>query len=130
MRLSAIGTVSPIFAATDFEAIAARTFVSMAIVLVVSRFVGKIFARLGQPSVLGEIVAGIALGPSLLGKDAVNRLFPSDIRPFMRVIAELGLVIFMFVVGLEVDLSTLRQRRGKPAEAWARTAMPASAARR
>ena len=105
-----------IFAAQDLESIAARTFLCMAIILLVGRVFGRLFSRLGQPSVLGEIVAGICLGPSLLGKGLVNDLFPVEVRPFLRVIAEVGLVVFMFVVGLEVDLASIR-RSGRAAAA-------------
>ncbi|MFE3604149.1 cation:proton antiporter, partial [Streptomyces sp. NPDC059142] len=74
-----------------------------------------VFARLAQrvrqPAVMGEIVAGIALGPSLLGLlpgDLTERLFPTDVRPYLNVIAQLGLTLFMFGVGHQLDLTQLR----------------------
>jgi Kef-type K+ transport system membrane component KefB len=63
-----------------------------------------------QPTVLGEIIAGIILGPSVLGQIPGNipaLLFPLDIRIFLNVCSQLGLIIFMFVVGLEVDVPGL-----------------------
>jgi Kef-type K+ transport system membrane component KefB len=89
-------------------------FLDIAIVVVAARLMGRLFRRLRQPAVVGEIVAGIVLGPSLLGLlpgrlDTV--LFPTDVRPYLNVIAQLGLVLFMFVVGLEVDASLIRRHR-------------------
>ncbi len=84
------------------------------IVVVAARLMGRLFRRLRQPSVVGEIVAGIMLGPSLLGLlpgDLDTLLFPADVRPYLSVIAQLGLVLFMFVVGLEVDMALIRRHR-------------------
>ncbi|MFJ7156718.1 cation:proton antiporter [Streptomyces sp. NPDC101118] len=67
--------------------------------------------RLGQPPVIGEIATGILLGPSLFGwlwPDAQQWLFPSSIAPFTSVLGQLGLLAFMFLVGLELDLNALR----------------------
>lgn len=86
----------------------------IAIVVVAARLMGRLFRRLRQPAVVGEIVAGIVLGPSLLGLlpgDLDTVLFPTDVRPYLTVIAQLGLVLFMFVVGLEVDMSLIRRHR-------------------
>ena len=89
-------------------------FLDIAIVIVVARLMGRLFVRLRQPAVIGEIVGGILLGPSLLGLLPGNLpqvLFPTDIRPYLSVIAQLGLVLFMFIVGLEVDLRLIQARR-------------------
>jgi Kef-type K+ transport system membrane component KefB len=82
----------------------------MAVVLAVARAVGYLFRRMRQPAVIGEIVAGILLGPSVLGQIPTGRgytttqwIFPIHIRPFLKEFAELGLIIFMFVVGLEAS---------------------------
>ena len=86
----------------------------IAIVVVAARLMGRLFRRLRQPAVVGEIVAGVVLGPSLLGLlpgDLDTVLFPTDVRPYLIVIAQLGLVLFMFVVGLEVDMALIRRHR-------------------
>lgn len=89
-------------------------FAGIAVILVTARLLGWLFQRLGQPAVVGEVVGGIVLGPSILGLfpgDLVELLFPSDVRPFLRIVAQLGLIIFMFIVGLELDLRVLAGNR-------------------
>ena len=89
-------------------------FLDVAVIIVAARLMGRLFQRLRQPAVVGEILAGILLGPTLLGLfpgDLHLVLFPTEVRPFLAVIAQLGLVLFMFIVGLEVDLSLIRDRR-------------------
>ena len=88
-------------------------FLDVAIVIVVARAMGQLFRRFGQPAVVGEIIAGLMLGPTLLGAlpghlDTV--IFPKDVRPYLAVLANLGLVLFMFIVGMEVDLGLVRGR--------------------
>lgn len=100
-----------VLGAADVEHIATIAFIDIAIIVVVARLMGALFRRMGQPAVVGEIIAGIALGPSLLGAlpgDLTEELFPSDVRPFLAVIAQLGLVLFMFIVGLELDPQLVR----------------------
>src|SRR4051794_36648931 len=82
----------------------------LAMILVLARAAGWVFTKLGQPAVVGEILAGILLGPTLLGASLSEDLFPLDSRPFLAVLANLGLVLFMFVVGLELDLSLIKGR--------------------
>ncbi|MGI8937295.1 MAG: cation:proton antiporter [Iamia sp.] len=101
------------------ESTVAWVLIDVALILVVARLVGALFRRAGQPPVVGEILAGLMLGPLLLGSGVVtdllglgqplsDTLFPAEARPFLKVLAELGLVIFMFVVGLELDLKLIR----------------------
>jgi len=84
----------------------ALTLAGVAAVIVIGRLAGRLFQRIGQPPVIGEVVAGIALGPSLLGSWS-NGLFPAQTRPLLGILATLGLVVFMFLVGLELDLAVL-----------------------
>ena len=93
--------------------IVAYVFIDLAVIMVLARLMGRLAVKVGQPAVVGEIIAGIMLGPSLLGLfpgDLDGLLFPADIRPFLNVLAQLGIVLFMFLVGLEVDLSFIKGR--------------------
>lgn len=75
-------------------------------ILLVGRVLARGLRRLGQPAVIAEIVAGIALGPSVLGAawpEGMGLLFPADSLPHLGTVAQLGLVFFMFLVGLEFD---------------------------
>lgn len=82
----------------------------LALVLVLARAVGWLFSRVGQPAVVGEILAGVLLGPSLLGEEVSGWLFPMDERTYLLLLANMGLVLFMFIVGLELDISLVRGR--------------------
>lgn len=80
----------------------------LALIIVVARAMGRLAAVLGQPSVLGEILAGILLGPTLFDGAVSDALFPEPVRPHLGALASLGLVLFMFAVGLEFDFGRLR----------------------
>lgn len=91
----------------------AQVLMALAAILVTARLAGAAARRVGQPSVVGEILAGLALGPSLLGLfpgDLTHALFPAQTRPVLSSVAQLGLVLFMFLVGLESDMGLLRGR--------------------
>ena len=97
----------------DTKVVIAFVLLDVAVVVAAARLAGRLFRRFGQPAVLGEIAAGIALGPTLLGLlpgDLDMLLFPMEVRGALAVIAQLGLVLFMFIVGLEVDMSLIRGR--------------------
>ena len=88
---------------------------SLVVVIAFAQLVGHAFKRIGQPPVIGEMFAGILLGPSLLGRispDAAAFLLPSSIAPYLRALAQIGVVIYMFLVGVELDVRRLRQRAG------------------
>lgn len=86
---------------------------AIAAVIIAARIVGSLVGRFGQPPVMGEVLAGVLLGPSLLGwlfPSATAYLFPSDIRPLLSAAANIGLAFFMFLVGAELDTSLLKGR--------------------
>jgi len=83
------------------------------VILFVSRIFAWIFQKIGQPTVIGEIVAGIVLGPSLLGllfPGFSLVLFPVGSLENLNVLSQIGLILFMFIVGMELDLSVLKNR--------------------
>ncbi len=83
------------------------------VVLAVAKAIGYFFTRIGQQSVIGEIVAGIVLGPSLFGwlaPDAFQFLFPSGSLANLQLLSQIGLVLFMFIIGMEVDIEILKKR--------------------
>lgn len=80
----------------------------LALIVLLARVFGALARRLGQPAVIGEVLAGILIGPTLFGGAIANTLFPQDIRPFLTVLASVGVAVFMFIVGLELDHNLLR----------------------
>ncbi|WP_371641035.1 cation:proton antiporter [Tolypothrix sp. NIES-4075] len=85
--------------------------IEVLIVIGVSRLIGLAFRGIKQPLVIGEIVAGIMLGPSLFGWVAPNlaaTLFPPETVPFLNVLSQVGLIFFMFLIGLELDPKYLK----------------------
>ena len=86
---------------------------ALAAVIVAGRLLGMVFRWFGQPPVIAEVIAGILLGPSLLGAispAAQAYLLPDSIQPALEVIAQLGVILYMFVVGLELDLRVMQER--------------------
>ena len=90
----------------DFSVLLAQ----LALIVVAARVVGFLASKVGIPPVVGEIGAGILLGPSVLGMSASADLFPLDQRGFLDILARVGLVLYMFVVGLELDVSLVKGR--------------------
>jgi Kef-type K+ transport system membrane component KefB len=91
-----------------------QLILSAGTILLAARALGWIFQRIGQPRVAGEMTAGIVLGPSLLGRffpSAFAYVFPSSSLPVLTALSQLGLLLFMFVVGLEVDLKRILKQR-------------------
>lgn len=82
-------------------------------IIAVSRVFGFLFKKIGQPVVIGEILAGIVLGPSLLGfhyPDISNFLFPESSLGNLQILSQIGLVLFMFVIGMELNLKVLKNK--------------------
>ena len=88
-------------------------FIAIVVVMLFARLCGSLMPRIRQPRVMGEVLAGILLGPTLFGALAPHlqsTIFASDIVPYIGVVANLGLIFYMFLIGLEVDLGQLRGR--------------------
>lgn len=87
----------------------------IAVILAVCRLLHELCERIGQPPVIGEIIAGLLLGPSLFGWLAPNlfaRLFPPASLPALNALSQIGLVLFMFLVGLHLDVAEVWALRG------------------
>lgn len=82
-------------------------------IIVVARVFGFLFKKIGQPTVIGEIIAGIFLGPSFIGMffpEYSLFLFPKTSLPNLQFISQIGLILFMFIVGMELDLKTIQKK--------------------
>lgn len=82
-------------------------------IIISARVLGFFFRKIGQPAVIGEIVAGILLGPSLLGMvlpDVSAAIFPKESLSNLQFLSQIGLILFMFVVGMELDLNVLKKK--------------------
>ena len=97
----------------NFHSPLARLLLQFLVIILATRLLGSLFARFGQPRVIGEITAGILLGPSLFGwvwPAASGFIFPTESLGTLQLFSQIGVCIFMFVVGLELDLSHLKQK--------------------
>lgn len=91
----------------------ALLLVQIITIVIVARIFGWIFRKIGQPSVIGEIIAGIVLGPSLFGlyfPDLKAALFPLESLGNLQLLSQVGLILFMFVIGMELDLKVLKNK--------------------
>jgi Kef-type K+ transport system membrane component KefB len=82
----------------------------LVVILIAAQLLGSAARRLGQPVVIGQILAGLLLGPTLLGRLVGNRLFPATTIPPLTTLADVGLVLFMFVIGMELDQQLIRAK--------------------
>jgi Kef-type K+ transport system membrane component KefB len=90
-----------------------HVLLALVVVIVAARACGALCALIHQPPVIGEVIAGILLGPSLLGHvapAATAYLLPQSVAPFLSIIAQIGVILFMFLVGLELDTAQLKHR--------------------
>jgi Kef-type K+ transport system membrane component KefB len=91
-----------------------RLLLALLAVIATARVMGALFQRLHQPPVIGEVIAGIVLGPSLLGRvapEAAAFVFPAAVVPLLGMLSQVGVILFMFLVGVHLDTGLLGQRR-------------------
>lgn len=89
-----------------------HVLLTLIVVILAARLLGELFRLIHQPPVIGEVVAGILLGPSLLGRIApsvASYVLPDSTAPYLQVLAQIGVILYMFIVGLELNTSRLRQ---------------------
>ena len=84
--------------------------IALTAIIIAGRVLALLFRYIGQPPVIGEVFAGILLGPSFLGAELSGRILAPAAAPFLAVVAQLGIVLYMFLVGLELDPAPLRTR--------------------
>ncbi len=88
-------------------------FLQLAFILAVCRVVGILFKQLGQSQVVSEMIAGVVMGPSLMGwllPDFSAYLFPPASKPILFAVCQVGLVLYMFLIGVEFDIELIRSR--------------------
>jgi Kef-type K+ transport system membrane component KefB len=91
-----------------------QLLVALTVIIATARALGAAFRLVGQPAVMGEVVGGLLLGPSFLGHVApglASALLPAAVAPSLNIVAQLGVILYMFLVGLEFDPGLVRQRR-------------------
>ena len=114
LAASATPAASPDFWATlrvGWHTPAALLLAQLLVILLAARLLGSLCRRVGQPAVVGEMAAGILLGPSLLGRVwpvGAAALFPPSSLDNIRVLSQMGLILFMFAVGLDLDWRAIR----------------------
>jgi Kef-type K+ transport system membrane component KefB len=93
------------------DAIVADVIGDLALVFIIASLLGALARKCGQPAVIGQIITGVVLGPSLLGRlpgHLTSHLFPSHVLPYLNVLSQVAVVIFMFAVGYEIEFGALR----------------------
>lgn len=110
LRTVGLATSNGVDAALSLDA-KTHLLLAVAVVVVAAQAAGWLISMVGQPRVCGEIMAGIMLGPSVLGlvyPEATDYLFPADVLGALDGLSQIGLVLFMFLIGLELDVMSLR----------------------
>jgi Kef-type K+ transport system membrane component KefB len=115
LRLSApvLSPVPPAAAAHASTGAIGHVLLALLVILIAARGMGLVFARFCQPPVVGEMIAGIVLGPSLLGRFAPGvfaYLLPHSVVPYISVLAQLGVILYMFLIGVTLDTNLLHSR--------------------
>jgi len=101
-----------LLATSSQDVLLAHLLLDLAVIAGCAVVLGGLARRFGQAAVVGEIMAGLLLGPSLLGLlpgGLDTLLFPSEVRPYLGVLASIALILFMFGIGFEIDVARLRR---------------------
>jgi Kef-type K+ transport system membrane component KefB len=97
----------------NFEDPLTRLFVQLILIVLAARVCGSLMRKAGQPAVIGEMIAGILLGPSLMGwlwPGFFQMVFPPASLGTLRMLSQIGVCLFMFVIGMELDVAQLKQQ--------------------
>src|SRR6266849_5607239 len=89
--------------------------IQLTVIIAASRMFGGLFRRIGQPLVCGEIAAGLILGPSFFGRmfpHLFQTVFNPSVEQIFAIMSQIGLILLMFLIGLEFDFGHLRNNRG------------------
>ena len=106
------GMVTRLFQ-TNLQETLPRLLLQIVVIIASTQLLGSLFKKIGQPAVIGETVAGIVLGPSLLGLSfpgLFHFIFPVESLPNLRFLSQIGLILFMFIIGMELDTKLLRKQ--------------------
>jgi Kef-type K+ transport system membrane component KefB len=98
---------------TEARGVLTHVLLALVVVIAFARTLGLLFQRLNQPQVIGEMIGGILLGPSFLGHFSLPTfafIFPTAIAPYLSVSAQIGVILYMFLVGVELDTDLLGER--------------------
>lgn len=99
---------------------------SIVVVIIAARLLGDLMPLIKQPRVIGEMIAGVLLGPTLLGRlfpEVTLSIFPNDVMPFLFIISNIGLSIYMFTVGMEMDINIFNKKTIKQSGVMSITAI-------
>ena len=97
----------------NFQDPLAILLAQIVMIILTARIFGWFFKKIGQPTVIGEIIAGIVLGPSLVGMyfpEFSAALFPEASLGNLKFLSQIGLILFMFVIGMELDVKVLKNK--------------------
>jgi len=97
----------------NFNDSLSHLFVQLLVIIAASRLMGRLFTAMGQPAVVGEMAAGILLGPSLFGllaPEAFQFVFPTTTLSTLKLLSQIGVCLFMFVVGMELNVNQVKNK--------------------
>lgn len=107
--------IEGLFAGLHFQHSLSVLILQILVIIVVSRLLGWLMSLINQPTVIGEILAGIALGPSLLGMffpEFTQFLFSVESLGNLEFLSQIGMILFMFIIGMKLDMGVIRQTAG------------------